>query len=255
MCPQPYDAYTTEPCCLGREAFDEIDPAFVRLAAKQMQVWSEIDLTCTYMLAAMVKADSVVVSEMLEAMKSRVARDAGMDAAALICFDRNFYAMDIYKRVMSRVRSVEKQRSKYAHSQWGYCPARRDLFLLLHPRHMARGHAESLQWVRHFLQTGQEIDHTGDEYSLPLDDGKCPIEAYTKAEMEAAVRDAEETFGFLMNLYDWAERPDTEAGHEGWTALIEDLGFSPGLQPPSKKSTPPPRDESPPPKRQRRPKS
>lgn len=157
--------------------------AYPHLLAKiqtVIHIWAGIDITMELMAAVFLKADYVVVHEMLAALMSSDGKRAAITAAARETLgDEDF---QLYESIMKAIGPSRMRRNEFTHHLWGVSPEVPNALVLLNPKDMARFSAD--------VQQGS-VDF--DRLRSPDWGGPKQMEVvlYREADLDRSIRDAE----------------------------------------------------------------
>lgn len=119
-------------------------PQLAALVMQTIAVWSAIDHELTVLMTRFLKAEFVVVNDLLNALSGSSARMAALRAVAnsSLSADDNL----LFLAVMKIVSSARKRRNEFVHGMWATIASLPDALLLVDPKHLANFEARIAEY-------------------------------------------------------------------------------------------------------------
>jgi hypothetical protein len=168
------------------------------MAFQVIVVWSYTDLALTALTARFLKADFLIVAEMLNALVSQSARQSAMLGAAKAALPGD--VLTLLTDVLKLIRPSRERRNAYAHNLWAYHPELPDALLLVDPRRLATVDAQYLAKSAELNQWARKDDGTPPPTFEIEGLDTSEVYVYRQPDIEADLKDAKEAHNLVKML-------------------------------------------------------
>jgi hypothetical protein len=198
--PQPINRIVSDP-----EVYLKVDvlqdkPDLAILVAEIFSVWARIELELSYLLVRVLGADAAPAIAMYSTLTAQHLLLGALQAAAKAALAPDDF--DVFLAAIAVSDRVQTPRNHLAHWAWGGCRQRHDLLVLANPKMLRDRNSRVLGAVQREASP-LDVDPVRFAAISLFDDSE--ILAYSKSDLERALRDLKEAKEILEHLSDYLD--------------------------------------------------
>jgi len=204
--PQPIDRIVPKPhVYLSNEVLRD-KPELALLVCKIFAIWARIEQQLTVLLVRVLGADYEPAFAIYSTLTAQHLQNRALDAAAKAVLSADDY--QIFNAAISVSQSAQAPRNHLAHWSWGACKQRPDLLVLANPKMISARDIRVANRVHLPPPFADRLSPHEMGDLIQFDNSETL--AYSKADLERAVRDLEEANIVIKNLVDYIDPAVTE---------------------------------------------
>src|SRR5262249_43628793 len=196
--PQPINRIVSDPEVYLQVGILKDKPELAVLVAEIFSVWARIELELSYLVVRVLGANAAPAIAMYSTLTTaQRLQSAALKAAAKAALAPDDF--DVFSAAIAVSERVQTPRNHLAHWAWGGCRQRPDLLVLADPKMLRERNSRVLRAV----QSPLDADPVQIAAISLFDDSE--ILAYSKSDLERALRDLAETKMILELLSDYLD--------------------------------------------------
>jgi hypothetical protein len=190
--PQPINRIVPDPHCYLDNKVLSDKPELAILVTQIFSTWARIEQRLNFLLVRVLGADSAPALAMFATLTAQHLQVGALLAAAEASFPADEF--DVFHAAISVADGAQTPRNHLAHWAWGGCKQKPELLTLANPKMLHQRDFRVAKKI-HAATSTEEVD-IGEVAELNLFDAS-EILAYSKADIERALRDLNEAYEIL----------------------------------------------------------